>query len=136
MREEKSQIMGKRERLYPPASNCPGSFFKNTKIQNAPKDILKTLSEKMNPEIFKRVERNVELYGKIPTGALLEDLEALGDQLGQIQISKTHANTFINLGGGTAKDFYNLAKKYFLKVKEKFGIELEPEVQLINLPPL
>lgn len=136
MEEEKLLIMAKREKLYPPSSNCPGSFFKNVKIQNAPNDILKTLSATMDPKIFNRVKDNIKNYGKIPTGALLEDLGALGDKQGQIQISKTHANTFINLGGGTAKDFYELAKKYYLKVKERFGIELEPEVQFVNLPPL
>ena len=135
MNEENEQILDRRTKLYPPDSKCPGSLFKNTRIQDTQKDPMEILSQKMNPDIFARVENNVKLYGKIPTGALLEDLSAKGDKLGQVQISPTHGNTFINLGGGTAKDFYNLAKKYYLKVKEKFGIELTPEVQFINLPP-
>ena len=39
-------------------------------------------------------------------------------------------------GSATAKDFYDLAKQQKQKVEEKFGITLEPEVQLVNLPPI
>ncbi len=74
------------------------------------------------------------LYHKISAGYLLEKTGAKGDHLGQIKIADYHANLFINQGGGTAKDCYMLAKKYSAKVKQKFGIKLEFEVQLINLP--
>ena len=61
---------------------------------------------------------------------------AKGQSLGGIQISPTNANLFINRGDGRAEEFVRLASTYAAKVKEKFGIELTPEVQLINLPPL
>ena len=46
-----------------------------------------------------------------------------------------NANLFINTNNGTAKAFYSLAQKCAQKVKDKFGITLVPEVQLVNLPP-
>ncbi len=61
---------------------------------------------------------------------------AKGDSEGGIKIADYHANLFVNDGSGTAQAFYDLAKKYYLKVKKEFGIELEPEVRLINLPSL
>ncbi len=76
------------------------------------------------------------MYGKLPAGALLESVGAKGDSLDGIEIAPYHANLFVNKGEGTAKAFYDLAKKYVDLVKQKFGITLEPEVQLINLPPL
>lgn len=118
------ETIQKRLIKYPPGILCPGSFFKNLVVKNITENILKN------------IPKNLMMYGKIPAGALLEAVGAKGDSLRQIKISGNHGNTFINLGGGSAKDFYTLAKKYALKVKEKFGITLEPEVQLINLPPL
>lgn len=136
LKDESAKVIERRLMLYPPTVKCPGSFFKNTRSQDAPENIMETLKQKMNPEIFTRLQKTVDSYGKIPSGALLEDLGAQGDQINQIQISKTHANTFINLGNGTAEDFYSLAKKYYLKVKSEYGLDLEPEVQFVNLPTL
>lgn len=124
LKETSLEIIKKREVKYPPGIKCPGSFFKNIIASELPSKVLEGIpAEKI-------------VYGKIPAGTLLEMVEAKGDRLGQIEIAPYHANLFINRGGGTAKDFHALAKKYFDKVKEKFWIELEPEVQLINLPQL
>ena len=57
-------------------------------------------------------------------------------RVGGIEIADYHGNLFINKGDGSARAFYTLAKKYAKLVKEKFDIILDPEVQLINLPPL
>lgn len=122
--EESEEILKKREVKYPKGIMCPGSFFKNLIASDLPKEILS------------KIPKEKIVYGKLPAGALLEMAGANGDKLGQIEIASYHANLFINKGGGKALDFYNLAKKYVAKVKEKFGITLEPEVQLINLPPL
>ncbi len=62
--------------------------------------------------------------------------EPLMPELGDIEIANYHANLFINKGAGTAKEFYELAQKYAALVYKKYGIKLESEVQLINLPPL
>ena len=87
-------------------------------------------------EILKNIPPEKIVYGKLPAGALLEEVGAKGQSKDGIEIADYHANLFINKGTGTAKAFYDLAKTYALKVKEKFGISLEPEVQLINLPSL
>lgn len=124
LKKESAQTLKKRLKKYPKGIKCPGSFFKNIVASTLPKEILKKIpSEKI-------------VYGKLPAGTLLEMVGAKGDKLGRIQIAPYHANLFINRGGGTAKDFYDLAKKYADKVKQKFGITLDPEVQLINLSPL
>ncbi len=124
LQKEADETLEKRLVKYPKGIKCPGSFFKNIVADTLPKYILdKIPSEKI-------------VYGKLPAGSLLEMVGAKGDHLGKIEIAPYHANLFINKGEGSAKDFYDLAKKYVILVKEKFGITLEPEVQLINLPPL
>lgn len=123
LKKEAEEILSKRLVKYPPGIKCPGSFFKNLVVSEIPLEILKNIP----PEKI--------VYGKLPAGALLEAVGAKGQPLDGTAISKSHANLFINTGTGTAKAFYSLAKTYAQKVKAKFGITLEPEVQLINLPP-
>ena len=122
LKKEAEEILNKRLLKYPKGIKCPGSFFKNILADTLPEDILSSVREKI-------------IYGKLSAGVLLEEVGAKGDSLDGIAIASYHANLFINKGGGKAKDFYALAKKYWEKVYQKFGIRLEPEVQLINLPP-
>ncbi len=124
LQQEADDVLAKRLIKYPKGIKCPGSFFKNIVASTLPKDVL----DKIPPEKI--------MYGKLPAGYLLEQVGAKGQKLDGIEVAPYHANLFINKGGGTAQAFYNLAKKYAQKVKQKFGITLEPEVQLINLPPL
>ncbi len=124
LRQEAEDVLSKRLVKYPPGIKCPGSFFKNLVAAQIPQDVLKNIP----PEKI--------VYGKLPAGALLEEVGAKGQSIDGIEIASYHANLFINQGTGTAKAFYDLAKTYAEAVKEKFGITLEPEVQLINLPPL
>ncbi|EKD85325.1 MAG: hypothetical protein ACD_38C00043G0004 [uncultured bacterium] len=123
LQQEADEIKTKRLVKYPPGIKCPGCFFKNIVANTLPKDIL----DKIPPEKI--------VYDKLPAGALLEMVGAKGQRIDGIRIAEYHANLFIN-DGGNAKTFYNLAKIYALKVKEKFNITLDPEIQLINLPPL
>ncbi|MBI2196189.1 UDP-N-acetylmuramate dehydrogenase [Candidatus Daviesbacteria bacterium] len=122
--EEAQDVLSKRLIKYPPGTKCPGSFFKNL------------VASEVSPEILKNIPQEKIVFGKLPAGALLEEVGAKGQKSDGIEIASYHANLFINQGTGTAKAFHNLAKIYAEKVKEKFGITLEPEVQLINLPPL
>lgn len=124
LQQTSQETIKKREVKYPPGIKCPGSFFKNIPQDSLP------------DEILGKVPKEFVLYGKVSAGALLEGVGAKGAREGNIHIAPYHANLFINEGGGKAKDFYNLAKIYSQKVYEKYRIRLEPEVQLINLPPL
>lgn len=124
LKKESDETLALRIQKYKPGIKCPGSFFKNF------------LTEKIPPETLKILPERKDTYGKTPAYIFLEQLGAKGDRLGNIQIAPYHANLFINLGGGTASDFWQLANKWYKRVKEKYNIELGPEVQLINLSPL
>jgi UDP-N-acetylmuramoylalanine--D-glutamate ligase len=120
LRKEADKILEIRLKKYRPEILCPGSFFKNI------------LASDLSPQQIKKIPKEKIVYGKIPAGYLLEEVGAKGAQKGKIKIADYHANFFMNLGKGKATDFYKLAEKYKKKVKEKFGIELEPEVQLVG----
>lgn len=122
LQKEADEVLKKRLIKYPKGIKCPGSFFKNI------------VAETLSKEVLDKIPKEAIVYGKLPAGFLLESVGAKGQALDGIYIADYHANLFINKGSGTAKAFYDLAKKYANLVKEKFGIILVPEVQLINLP--
>ena len=74
--------------------------------------------------------------GKVKTSAawLMEHAGvSKGDQLAGAQISPKHVLALSNSGDATAKDLIELAKSAQEKVRAKFGITLQSEVQLVGL---
>lgn len=142
LKQEADEVWQKRQKKYNPILKTPGSFFKNIpESELAPKQLeivrAKIQQFENTPEYIERFGTSqIVRFGKIPAGTLIDMLGGKGDRIGQIRIDDFHANTFINDGGGTAADFWRLAKKWHDRVKTEFGIELEPEVQFVNLPPL
>ncbi|HLB64029.1 MAG TPA: UDP-N-acetylmuramate dehydrogenase [Anaerolineales bacterium] len=63
---------------------------------------------------------------------LIEAAGLKGTQEGQAEISAKHANFFVNRGGARAADVGALIERARAAVKEKFGVELELEVELIG----
>ncbi|NMA92477.1 MAG: UDP-N-acetylmuramate dehydrogenase [Firmicutes bacterium] len=67
-----------------------------------------------------------------PAGRLIEAAGGKGLQVGGAQVSPQHANFIVNRGGATAGDILALMAKVQGLVKEKFNLELQPEVQIIG----
>ena len=67
-------------------------------------------------------------------GRVIEAAGLKGMRVGQIEVSPVHANYFVNLGGGTAKEALELMALVREKVRERLGVELEPEVRVIGEP--
>lgn len=65
-------------------------------------------------------------------GRLIEAAGLAGLRRGGAVISEKHANFIINRDGATAADVSWLMSQAKARVKEMFGIELEPEVRLIG----
>ncbi|MFZ2189241.1 MAG: UDP-N-acetylmuramate dehydrogenase [Candidatus Magasanikiibacteriota bacterium] len=95
-----------------------GSFFQNVPIDKWKKD-LKDL-----PAIF--VERK-----KIPVGWLVEQLELKGLTVGGAKVSDEHGNFIINFDNALQSDVLTLVELVKEKVYNKFGIELESEVEIV-----
>jgi UDP-N-acetylmuramate dehydrogenase len=66
-------------------------------------------------------------------GNLLEKAGMKGYKLGDVGFSDRHANFVINHNAGTASEVKALTLLAQAKVKEMFGIDLEPEVQEITI---
>ena len=109
---EKSQIADKvnehrqlRKTKHPDykVQGCAGSVFKNIK----------------EPEL-------------LPAGKLLEEAGVRGMSVGGAEIYHKHCNIIVNAGSATASDVKQLAKMMRQKVKDKFNIDLEYEILMIN----
>jgi UDP-N-acetylmuramate dehydrogenase len=64
------------------------------------------------------------------SGRLIEAAGLKGTQIGRAQISPRHANFIVNLGGARAGDILALIALARRTVQERFGIELELEIEL------
>ena len=64
-------------------------------------------------------------------GKLIENAGFRGYCIGGAQVSEKHCGFVINYDHATATDVLNLMNEIRQKVKEQFGVELEPEVRII-----
>jgi UDP-N-acetylmuramate dehydrogenase len=67
-------------------------------------------------------------------GRVIEKAGLKGTRVGQVEVSPVHANYLVNLGGGTAKEALELIEIVREIVRERLGIELEPEVRVVGEP--
>ncbi len=103
-----------------------GSFFKNPIVEKKVLDLIK----KKHPDVL---YFPFEDKYKIPAAWLIEKAGWKGKSLGNAGVSPKHALIVINrTGKAGAKEIYDLSEKIINDVKERFGIALEREVQLIN----
>ncbi|GLC89436.1 UDP-N-acetylmuramate dehydrogenase [Lysinibacillus piscis] len=65
-------------------------------------------------------------------GKLIQDSELQGKGVGGAEVSMKHAGFIINKGHATATDYIATIQMVQRVVKEKFGIDLEPEVKIVG----
>lgn len=73
--------------------------------------------------------RNPQGYS---AGRLLDEVGAKELSFGGMKVWENHANFIINDGEATSLDALNLMLEMYKRVKEKFNIELQPEVRFLG----
>ena len=66
------------------------------------------------------------------TAKLIDDCGLKGYKIGGAMVSEKHAGFIVNTGDATAKDVIDLIKYVKDKVFEKYGVEIEEEIKLIE----
>lgn len=115
MEEMQTHLKQRKHTPFPSA----GSFFKNLKLDKWPGD------KKDLPELF--LQR-----GSVPVGWMTEELGLKGLTSGGAKVSDEHGNYIINFNNATQADVLNLVEEIKQRVYNKFGVELEPEVQIVK----
>jgi len=104
-----------------------GSFFKNPIISSSEYLELK--------EKYSMLPSFRAGFGKVkvPLGWIIDRICNLkGYRIGNVGLHQNQALVVVNFGGATAKEIKMLAAFVAQKVKEKTGIEVEPEVQFVD----
>jgi UDP-N-acetylmuramate dehydrogenase len=110
----------------PEVTGNAGSFFKNPVLQNSEADLLK----KRYPEI--PVYEDRKGYKKLAAGWLIDSLGWKGKRLGDAGVHEKQALVLINYGKASGLEILNLSEDIKRSVFNKFGIELEREVEVIG----
>ena len=108
----------------PKVQGNAGSFFMNPVVSRE-----KFLSiQKDYPQMpFYEVEGGV----KIPAGWMIDQCGWKGKALGKAGVHDKQALVLVNLGGATSDEIITLCDTICQDVREKFGIDIHPEVNLI-----
>ncbi|MCX6604031.1 MAG: UDP-N-acetylmuramate dehydrogenase [Acidobacteria bacterium] len=120
LQAKSASIRATRDAKFPPTMQCAGSIFKNL------------LLRELSPAVAAQVPANVIREGKIPAGWFLEEVGAKGLAVGAMRVADYHANLVYNTGGGTAADLVALLSELKRRVFDRFGLEIEEEVQFLS----
>jgi len=115
-----TDIRAVRDAKYPPTMKCAGSIFKNLLFADLP------------PRVQTQVPGTVVREGKVPSAWFLEQAGARGLRRGDIQVASYHANLIYNDGAGKASDLVAVIQDLKQRVRNRFDIELEEEVQYLG----
>jgi len=103
-----------------------GSFFKNPIVKTSGADQL--LATYPNMPHYPAPEK----MSKLAAGWLIEQCGWKGFRRGDAGVHEKQALVLVNYGNATGKEIYDLSEEIKQSVQEKFGVELEREVNVIG----
>lgn len=119
------KYLASRKSSQPLGSSSAGCMFKNFEYTDKT-DIERIVTDSEVPEAMLASHR-------IAAGWIIERLGLKGLQVGDAQVSDVHGNFLLNKGHATAQDIATLIGHIKRAAREKYGIELEEEVQFLGL---
>ncbi|MFA5791691.1 MAG: UDP-N-acetylmuramate dehydrogenase [Candidatus Paceibacterota bacterium] len=113
-----------------------GSFFKNVFIPARNASRSETGGEKGKLEELLALYPTMPYFIedsliKIPAGWLIEQCGWKGYRTGNVGVHEKQALVLVNYGGAKGAEIVEFANKIIVSVKEKFGLELTPEVNIV-----
>lgn len=106
-----------------------GSFFMNPIVDAETFEKLKTAHADLR--FFEMPQADGTMKYKIPAGWMIDQCGWKGRSLGKAGVYDKQALILVNRGGARGEDVVKLMKAVQHDVKEKFGLEIKPEVNII-----
>ncbi|MEO9175436.1 MAG: UDP-N-acetylmuramate dehydrogenase, partial [Gaiellales bacterium] len=114
--------------------------FATLRLSSAPADGIRQTVRAMQARRSAAQPRKARTFGSVfknpdegpGAGQLLEACELKGFAIGGARISTVHANFIENAGGATSADVAALIGEARRRARERFGVELEHEVELLG----
>ena len=110
----------------PQVTGNAGSFFMNPIV---PRAVMEHIREAYPQMPFYEVDTE---RVKIPAGWMIEQCGWKGRTLGRAAVHDKQALVLVNLGGATGREIIALSDAVRHDVKEKFGVDIHPEVNFIG----
>lgn len=108
----------------PKVQGNAGSFFMNPIVEKAKYDALSAQYPGMPHYTID------EEHEKIPAGWMIDQCGWKGKSLGRAGVHDKQALVLVNRGGATGEEIVNLCETIRKDVKQKFGIDIHPEVNV------
>ncbi len=127
IKDVSNAIISIRQRKLPDPKKIgnSGSFFKNPIIDI---NLLKLIEGKYPNVVSYKINEN---EFKIAAGWMIEKAGWKGKKFNNFGVHENQALVLVNYGLANGKEIFNLSEKIILDIKEKFGITLEREVNII-----
>lgn len=108
----------------PKVQGNAGSFFMNPVVS---RDVFEAIQKDYPDMPYYEVEGGV----KIPAGWMIDQCGWKGKSLGRAGVHDKQALVLVNLGGATSDEIITLCNTICQDVKQKFGVDIHPEVNFI-----
>ncbi len=123
IRQKITEYIESRSKNQPnlPSAGC---VFKNLRFSDL---------KNANPRLAELAEdEKVVRGGMVAAGWIIDMLDMKGKSVGGAKVSLEHANFIVNTGGATAEDVVMLVSIIKQKVRDRYKIQLQEEIQYFN----
>ncbi len=119
------EVLRSRMSGQPSGIRTEGCMFKNIEALAQPLQIARAY--RLYPELRAHMKDT-----RLPAGYLIEHAGLKGYRMGNVGVSDLHANFLVNHGGGSAEEMRILASIIKQRVRNRYGLFLDEEVQMVG----